>query len=131
MRKNNSKVEKVGRKHSVNWNHTDLILNWNQNLFDSIHIDTDHTKSNKLNPANSTNIGSIHGSENIRAIEKILASLVHSTVHTSPIFTYGSSIDPPSAPHDPLTEIMIPKGNTNPHNNPPNLLPNVPADPDS
>ena len=29
---NNIEVEKVGHKNSVNWNHTDLIINWNQNI---------------------------------------------------------------------------------------------------
>ena len=37
-RKNNSKVEKVGCKNSVNWNHKDSDL---------IHVDQDHIKSNQ------------------------------------------------------------------------------------
>ena len=42
-----------------------------------------------------------HDSENIHAIDNILTSLVHSTVHASRIFNYGSASDPPSPPHDP------------------------------
>ena len=57
--------------------------------------------------------------------------MVHSLVHLSPIFTYESASDPPSPPHISLSESVTPKGNTKPHNNPPNSVPNVPADPDS
>ena len=78
-----------------------MILNWNQKYSNSIHIDTNHTDSNQPIPDNSTNIGSIHDSENIHAIDNILTSLVHSTVHASRIFNYGSASDPPSPPHDP------------------------------
>ena len=58
----------------------------------------------------------------------ILASLVHSPVHASPIFTYGSTSDPPSLPHDSLAEIVTPKGNHKPRENPPNTVPNLPAE---
>ena len=56
-RKNNSEVEKVGRKNLVNWNCTNSIINWNQKYSDSIHVYPNHT-----------GIGSIHDSANIRAI---------------------------------------------------------------
>ena len=76
-----------------------------------------------------TNIGSIHDSANIRAIEKIMELLVHSLVHASLIFSYGSASDPPSPSHDQSAEIVSPKGNPKPHNNPPIPIPYVPADP--
>ena len=74
-------VEKVGRKNSINWNHTDSIVNWNRKYSDSIHVDPNHTNWNQPIPSDSTNIRSIHDSADIRAIEKILASSVHSPVH--------------------------------------------------
>ena len=80
-RENNLIVEEVGRKNSVNWNHTDLIPNWNQKYSGSIHIYPNHTKSNQPIPANPTNIGSIHDSDKICEIENLLASSVHSPVH--------------------------------------------------
>ena len=46
------------------------------------------------------------------------------------IFTYGTS-EPPSPLHDSSVENVVPKGNTTTRNNPPNMLPKVPADPDS
>ena len=90
---NSSKVEveKVG--HDVNCNHTDSIINRNKKYSNSIHVYLNHTNSNQPIPADSTNIGSIHDSDDIRAIEQILASLVNYPVHTSPIFTYGSVSD--------------------------------------
>ena len=57
----------------VNWNHTDSILNWNQKDSDSINIDTNHTESNQPILADSKNIRSIHDSDDINAIENILA----------------------------------------------------------
>ena len=98
-------VEKVGHGNSVNWNHTDLSLNWNQNYYDSINIDPKHTTSNQPILANLKNIGSIHDSSDICAIEGILSLPVH-LVHKSPpvpdlpIFTNGKSSDPPSPSHD-------------------------------
>ena len=77
------------------------------------------------------NILSIHDSADFRAIENILVSLVHSRTHVSPIFTNGSRSDPPSPLHESSAEIMTPKGSTKPHNKPTNLVPYVPADPDS
>ena len=56
---------------------------------------------------------------------------MHSTVHTSPIFTYGSAIDPPSSPHDSSEESVTPKETPNPCNNITNPVPNVPAEPNS
>ena len=47
------------------------------------------------------------------------------------IFTYGTTSDPQSPSHDSSAETMKPKGNPTPRNNPPNMVPNVPADPDS
>ena len=96
-----------------------------------IHVDQNHTDSNQPIPADSTNIGSIHDSDNIHKIEKILASLEHSPVHASPIFTYESVIDPTSPPHDSLAESVTTKGITKPRKNPPNTVQNLPSDPDS
>ena len=93
-------VKKVGRKNSVDWNHTDSILNWDQKDSDSIHVDMNHTNSNKPIPSDSKNIGLIYDSDDILTIENILASPVHSPVHASPIFTYGAASDPPSPPHN-------------------------------
>ena len=45
--KNNFEVKKVWREYSVNWNHTDSIINWNQKYSDSIHVDLNHTDSNQ------------------------------------------------------------------------------------
>ena len=60
-----------------------------------------------------------------------MASPLHSLVQTLPIFNYGSASEPPSPPHDSLSEIMTPKLNPNPRNNPPNTVLNVPDDPNS
>ena len=46
------------------------------------------------------------------------------------IFTYGTS-DTPSPSHESSAEIVTPKGNPTPRNNPTNLVQNIPADPDS
>ena len=59
-----------------------------------------------------------------------MASQVYSTIHASPLITYGIASNPLSPPHDSLVESVTPKGNPKPRNNPPNLLPNVPSDPD-
>ena len=45
-------------------------------------------------------------------------------------FTYGIS-DPTSPSYESSTESVTPKRNPIPRNNPPNFVPNVPADPDS
>ena len=125
---NNFKVENVGCKNSVNWNHIESILYWNQEYSNSIHIDPNHTDSNQLNADNSTNIGSIHDSDHICAIEKILASPVHSLIHTSSMFTCGSSSDPQSSPHDSSAESVTPKVNPKPHYKLPNKVLYVPDD---
>ena len=91
-------VEEVGRKNSVNWNHSDSILNWNQRKSYSTHVDPSYNDSNQPIPDNSTKFGSIHDSDNIREIEMILVSMLHSLVYASSIFTYGSKIDPPFPP---------------------------------
>ena len=70
-RKDIYEVEKFGRKKSVNLNHADSILNWDEKYFNLIHVDLSHTESTHLNTENSIDIGSIHDSENINAIEKI------------------------------------------------------------
>ena len=59
--------------------------------------------------------------------------LVHipSTFPSPLIFTYGTIRNPQSPSHESSSEIVKPKGNPTPRNNPPNLVPNVPADPDS
>ena len=101
-RKNIFQLENFGRQNAVNWNHPNLILNWNQKYSDSIHIDLNHTNLNQLNPVNLKNIRLIHDSDNIFAIENKLTLPVHSLVHASSIFTYRSTSDPPSPPHDSL-----------------------------
>ena len=72
---------------------------------------------------------------NIRVIENILSSpvnLVHTPypVPAPPIFTYETASDPQSPSHDSSAEIVTPKVNPIPNNNPPNLAPNIPAEPD-
>ena len=42
-RKNNSEAEKVGLKNSVNWNQTELILNWNKEDSNLIHVGPNHS----------------------------------------------------------------------------------------
>ena len=70
-----------------------------------MHVDPNLTNLNRPIPANSTNIGSIHDSKNIRAIEKILSLPIH-LVHTPPpvpdppLFTYGRASDPNSLLHE-------------------------------
>ena len=54
-----------------------------------------------------------------------------SLVIASPIFTYGTVRDSTSPSHDSSAESVIHKVNPTPHNNPPNPVPNVPADTDS
>ena len=58
-RKNNFEVEKFGHENDIIWNHRDSGL---------IRVDPNHTDSNKPIPVNLTNIGSIHYSDDIRAI---------------------------------------------------------------
>ena len=77
------------------------------------------------------NIGSIHDSDDICAIEKILASPVHSPIHASRIFTYASARDPLSPLHESSVESVTHRGNPKSCNNPPNPVPNVPAESDS
>ena len=65
-----------------------------------------------------------------------MSSLVHLVntpfpVPAPPIFPYGKASDPPSPSHESSEEIVTPKGNTLPHDNLPNLVPNLPDDPDS
>ena len=64
-------------------------------------------------------------------MEKILALPVNSPVHASPIFTYLGASDPPSLSHNSLAEILSPKVNPKPRNNPPNTVLYVPSDLDS
>ena len=71
----------------------------NQKDSDPIHVDMNHNKSNQLSPCDSTNIGSIHDSDNIRSNENIFELPVHYPVHASPIFTYGSRSETPSPTH--------------------------------
>ena len=42
-RKNRFEVEIFGHKHSVNWNETNLILNWSKKDCDLLHIDPNRT----------------------------------------------------------------------------------------
>ena len=102
-------VEKVGHGNDVNRNHTNLILNRNQKYSDYIHVDPNHTDWIQPIQADSTNIGSIHDSANTCAIEKILASPVHSTVPASPIISYGSASDPLSSLYGSSSESVTPK----------------------
>ena len=110
--KDNSNVQKFGGKNSVNWNHTNLIINYNQKYSDLIHVDPNHTNSNQPIPDNSTHIGSIHNSDDIFATDTVLTSPVHSTVQASRIFNYGNESDPPSPPNDSSSENVTPRLNT-------------------
>ena len=92
-----------------------------------MHVDLNQKNLNQLNPADSTNIRPIHNSENISEIDKILTSPVYSPVHASPIFTYGSASNPSSPSYYSSEEVVTPKGNPKPCNNPPNTLLYVPA----
>ena len=121
-RKNYSKVGKFGRRHSLKRSHNDTIINCNKSYFHSIIVDPNHTNFNQPITANLTNIISIHDSAYIRTIEKVLASLVHSPVHSSPIFLYGSKVETLSPLHDSSTESVKNKGNPKPHKNTPNMV---------
>ena len=85
-RKDNFNVETFWHKNSVNRNHTKSNLNYNQNYSDLINVDLNHTNSDQPTSDNSTNIGSIHDSDNILERDKTLASPVHYMVHASPIY---------------------------------------------
>ena len=110
---------KIRRENSVIWNHI---------YSDSIHVNPKHNKSNQLVPDNSTNIGTINNLSDIHEIEKMLSSPIP-TPQT--FFNYGRSSDPPSTLHDLPEESVTAKGNSTSYNNPPNLVPTIPADPDS
>ena len=116
---NNFEVEKIVRKNSVILNHK---------YSDSIHIDPDYADTNQLIPDDSTNTGSINNSDEIFAIENMLSSRVPAP---QTFFTYGTSSDPTSPSYDSSAEIVTPKVNPVPCNNPTNPVPNVPAYPDS
>ena len=94
-----------------------------------IHIDPNHTDLTQPIPVDLTKIGSIHDSDNIWAVNKILASPVHYPVHASRRFTYGSASDPPSPPYDSSAESVTPRGNPKPFHNPPNTVLNIPDNP--
>ena len=111
-------------------NQNDSIINWPKKDSESIHVFVNHADSNQIHLDHSTNIESIHNSDGIREIEKILALPVHSQVHASPLFTYGS-IDPSLPLHELLAKKVTPRGNIKPRSNSTNPLQNVPADPDS
>ena len=96
-----------------------------------IHVDLNLTNSIQPIPSDPTNIGSIHVSTNIHAKEKILASTLHYTVPSSPIFLYVSASEPPKLSHESPEVIVTPKEITKPRNKPPNLVLYVPADSDS
>ena len=108
-----------------------MILNCNKKDSDSIYADQNHTNSIQQIPDDSKNIGSIHDSADIPAIENILDYSVHYPVPASQIFLYGSASDPLSLLHDSSSEIVTPKVIPNQCSNPPNPLPYIPADPDS
>ena len=100
-----------------------------------IHNDKNHTNSNNPLSDNSTNIWSIHD-DDISVLEEILVApvnLVHTPppVPASPIFLSGRTSDPVPPSNESSAEIITPKGNPKPHNNPLNLVPNVQSDPDS
>ena len=94
-RENYFKVENIGRKSSVSWNHR---------YFDLIHVGVNHTDSNIPLPADSTNIRPIHDAD-VSAIEEILLAPVH-FVHTPPsvpaslIFLYRRESEPPPPSRD-------------------------------
>ena len=62
-----------------------------------------------------------------------IIDLVHtpSPVPASPIFFYGRASYSPSKSHDSSAESLTPKGNPTPRNNSPNMVLNLPSDPDS
>ena len=142
-RESNFKVEKVGCKNSVIWDHNDSnsihgdtnhnnsIINWNHKDSELIHVDPNHTNSNQPIPANLTDIGSIHDSADICSIENILTSPVHYPVPTPPICFYGRARYPLSPLHDSSEDSVTPKVNPKPRGNPPNPVPKVLDDPDS
>ena len=74
-RENNFEVEKVGLNNSVIWNHWDSY---------SILVDLNQTNSDQPIPANLKNIGSIHDTDDMCAIENILKPSLH-LVHTPPL----------------------------------------------
>ena len=120
-------VGNSGRKNSVIWNHKDS---------NSIHTDKNHTNSNKIIPYDYTNIVSINDLTGICAMEKIFPSPVNlvrtpSTVHAPQIFIYWTSSDSRSSSYESSAETVTPKGNPTPRNNPTNMVPNVPDDPES
>ena len=113
---------------------------------------------NQLIPEDSTNIVSINDLSDICAIEKMFswsgkskeatdhASPTRTNTHALPVhlvhtpsqvptprtfFTHGTSSEPPLPSHESSVESVTPKVNPTPCNNPPNPVPNVPADPDS
>ena len=90
-----------------------------------------HTNSIQTIPADSINIGSIHDSSDIRAIEYILTLPVHSLVPASPIFFYGSASNPSSLLYDSSAEIVTPKVIPKLPNKPPNPVLYLIAEPDS
>ena len=75
--KNNLQVQKFGRENDVIWN--DKYSN-------SIHVAPNHTNLNEPIPSDSANIGPIHNSSDICAIEKILTSSLH-LVHKPSLVT--------------------------------------------
>ena len=114
-------------KETKHKNHTNSILNWSQKDTDFIYVDPNYTDLNQHILDDSTNIGSIHYSANIGAIEKILESPVHFLVHASPIYTYRSASEPLSPLHDSSGKSWTPKVYHNPCNNPPNPAKYVPT----
>ena len=98
---------------------------------DSIHVDPNHTKYIQLIPVDATDMGSIHDSANICAIEMILTSPENSKVPDSPIFFYGSASDPLSQSINSSSESVTPKGITKPHDKLLNTVLYIPSDLDS
>ena len=68
-----------------------------------------------------------------RNILSLSVHLVHtpSPVPAPQMFTYGKSSEPQSQSHEALAESITPKLKPTSRNNPSNLIPNVPDDPDS
>ena len=60
-----------------------------------------------------------------------MENMLLSTVPNPQILTYESSGDPQSTSDDSSEEILTPKVNPTPRNNPPNTVPNIPDEPDS
>ena len=90
----------------------------------------------QLTPNQINSIQAIHKTPYQSMIQPILvqykklALSVNSTVHTSPIFAYGSASDPPSQTKSSSSKSVTPKRNPKPRDNTPDPVFYVTNDPD-